>query len=178
MVTRVVFLDMDGVLNSDCYFKAIGDKQIPIPEKEWNAAIDTDEWWTGMIDPVPVERLNRIIAATEAKVVISSSWRYHCTPEMMQRFLDTKGFKGEVIGRTPIVNQMPGGFQNTGKRGTEIEIWLVKNRHLNVMDYFAILDDIGPGGFPGLEAHHIHTSWGYGLLEEHVQPAIDLLSDA
>jgi hypothetical protein len=173
MVTRIVFLDMDGVLNSHEFFNG---------RKPWTNSPPDDkrpEYWAVMVDPEAVERLNRIIAATGAKVVISSSWRYHVPPDMMQKVLELRGFKGEVIGRTPTAGQVhASGILVSLTRGHEIETWLVKNRHLNVMDYFVILDDMGPTQFAHLPGHHVETSWGKGLLDEHVPRAIDILSDA
>ena len=60
---RIVFLDFDGVLNSHAYFNARTEKFEDVGE-------------AGELDPTAVERLNRIIDATGALVVVSSSWRY------------------------------------------------------------------------------------------------------
>ena len=171
---RVIFLDMDGVLNSMEYF-ARHKKDNPGTDIE-AADRGNDVWWLRMIDPEAVARLNRIIEATGAKVVISSSWRYHCDPIRMQRLLRGRGFKGEVIDRTPFAKHLPEGIRNLdGTRGHEISVWLTRNTHLHIADRFVILDDIGPHGFAHVAPHLVHTTWGRGLLDEHIQPAIEML---
>ena len=53
---KVIFLDIDGVLNC---------KQTPNPRK-----------FPFIVDPVLLGRLNRLLGLTDAKVVLSSNWRY------------------------------------------------------------------------------------------------------
>ncbi|MBV9554882.1 MAG: hypothetical protein JO032_19040, partial [Alphaproteobacteria bacterium] len=53
---KVIFLDIDGVLNS---------KQTPNPRK-----------FPFIVDPVLLARLERLIALTGAQPVLSSNWRY------------------------------------------------------------------------------------------------------
>lgn len=55
--TKVLFLDVDGVLNSMTWFAS----QPPTSVTE--------------VDPVAVRRIQRIVAATGCMVVLSSSWR-------------------------------------------------------------------------------------------------------
>jgi len=169
---RVVFLDMDGVLNSAEYFGSNPDL-----DADTSTAPDPkdDYWWTRMINPTSVERLNAIVALGDAKVVISSSWRYHCTPEDMQRYLSSRGFTGEVIGRTPLSNEMPPGLANRGLRGLEIEVWLVKNKHLNV-ENFVILDDMGDGAFAHMAPYLVRTSWARGIQPEDVARTLAILT--
>jgi hypothetical protein len=159
---------MDGVLNSVDFFDAeVEDKTVPEP--------GSDDWWTRMVDPAAVKRLNTIVERSGAKIVISSSWRYLCGPQDMQRILSAKGFKGEVIGRTPLSTEMPQGLREKELRGLEIEVWLVKNRHLEI-ESFVILDDMGEGAFAHTARYLVRTSWGRGLLEEHVPRATEMLT--
>jgi hypothetical protein len=53
---KVIFLDIDGVLNC---------KQTPNPRK-----------FPFIVDPVLLERLNRLLKLSGAQVVLSSNWRY------------------------------------------------------------------------------------------------------
>ena len=73
---RVLFLDIDGVLNhgeTDTYFEC---------EK--------------------VEILNKILTTTDANLVVTSTWRLGATPEEMDQLLASKGvIPGRVIGVTP-----------------------------------------------------------------------------
>ena len=99
---RHIFLDLDGVLNSHPYIQRM---KLAHPGE------------TDFIDPVCVERLNRIVAATDAEVIITSSWRGQYD---FQQRLDEQGFKGKVLGETP---QLTGMRQ----RGDEILAWLDEN---------------------------------------------------
>lgn len=72
---RVIFLDVDGVLNS------VANR------------------FDG-IDRVNVEQLNRLVEQTGAYVVISSTWRSLGTP-MVAEILRNHGFTGDVRGITP-----------------------------------------------------------------------------
>lgn len=163
---KIVFLDMDGVLNGS-------DLGIP-NEREYN--IGDDRWWAMMVNPLLVSLLNKILEASNAKVVISSSWRYHANPEQMQRILNLKGFKGNVIGRTPLSTELPTGLRD-GLRGTEIEFWLVKNKHLDIKS-FVILDDMGPHRFGNMTSFLVQTNSYTGIRVSDVNSAIDILHDS
>jgi hypothetical protein len=170
---RIVFLDMDGVLNSVDFFDGARQES---PTHDEHEAPDPKSliWWTRMVDPLAVKRLNQILADTEAKVVISSSWRYHVTADRMQEVLEDKGFVGEVISRTP--RQSDSGYRSE-TRGHEIERWLVDNKHLGV-EGFVILDDMGPGAFAHMSPWLVQSSWARGLLDEHVPRAVTMLQTA
>lgn len=60
---KYLFLDIDGVLNHDVWFNS--------PSYKNNQA----NWQVSMFDPACVERVNRILQETGAKLVVSSSWR-------------------------------------------------------------------------------------------------------
>lgn len=62
-MNKYLFLDIDGVLNHDEWFESDGYKR------------DPQEWKVSMFDPACVERVNRILSETGAKLVVSSSWR-------------------------------------------------------------------------------------------------------
>lgn len=162
---RVIFLDMDGVLNSAGFF---ADTRGTKEQTNWAS----DEWWAQGVDPQAVRRLNAILDATGALVVFSSSWRYHVDPEQMQRVLELRGFRGRVLNRTPLTTELPESLRD-GRRGTEILAWLTEHR--GQIETFAILDDIGPESFPGLEDHLIKTSWAEGLQDNHVSRVVSVL---
>lgn len=120
---KIIFLDIDGVLNnadesdhhihkSGCYFYS----------------------------PLCVERLNTVINSTEAKIVVSSTWRLGRTVEELQVLLSDMGVVGEVIDKTCRLDHV-GGF-----RGNEIYKWIKDNQHIIGCDYwkfkqYIILDD-------------------------------------
>mgnify|MGYP005857029319 CR=1 FL=1 len=148
--TRIIFLDIDGVMNHAIYFKR---------RKEGKFERDP-------IDPECVQYLNRIIAATGAKVVISSTWRMHYDIEYMQTILDQKGFEGEVIGETPDVYS---SHKYNAPRGCEIKDWIKKHVERDNYDLtyrrFIILDDDSDMLLSQAE-HFIRTDFmGAGLTE-------------
>jgi thiol-disulfide isomerase/thioredoxin len=63
---KVIFLDIDGVLNSHEYW--VSERY-----KTYNGNIETHPNYE--ISPDLVDTLNKIIEATKAKIVVSSTWR-------------------------------------------------------------------------------------------------------
>ena len=75
---RVIFLDIDGVL---------------APIRRWDRY--------GDLDPACIRVLNEIVAAGGADVVVSSTWRHGKTIAELQDMLQTEGFAGCVVDKTP-----------------------------------------------------------------------------
>jgi len=152
---KILFLDMDGVLNSNIFFKKT--------ELNQELRMHSDKWWAEMVDPKAVVFLNEILDRTGAKVVVSSTWRMVLTPEDLQRVLKERGFTGEIIGATP-----KGGGEI---RGLKIQRWLDET-DLDV-ESFVILDDSSDMG--DLMDRLVHTTWRYGLRKKHVPLAVRVL---
>jgi hypothetical protein len=158
---KIVFLDIDGVLNSHAYSV---ERNLADPTHEMRAGFlpKNPRFWAPMIDKKAMPRLNKIIAETDAKIVISSSWRHANPAKKMQTILELAGFVGEVIDQTPVME---------GPRSWEISSWLAANA---TAKRFVILDD-GKSAGEGLEKWFIHTDLSHGLQDEHVARAIILL---
>ncbi len=157
MKTRVVFLDIDGVLNSTRYWDA--NKPLPMGQ-------------AGAIDPEAVARLNRIVKATHADVVISSSWRTMGV-DLVQAMLKERGFVGAVNGATPV--------KLGCDRCTEIEDWLYAHKYAAQWWRFAVLDD-DPRAWRqdsdfGQWGRFFPTNYLAGLTDEHVDLVIAWLND-
>lgn len=102
---KLIFLDIDGVLNSQLWFvRTKGSRE-------------RDD-----LDTTAIGFLNNLIAATDAKVVVSSTWRLGRTVEELQAVLDRNGFKGEVIGKTEDLRYVTDG--DCIVRGNEILKWM------------------------------------------------------
>ena len=167
----VIFLDVDGVLNSSAYM-------IANP-----GSFDRASWIT-MLDPIACGRLERVLVATGAQIVLSSTWRKRFNARQMQGMLRRRGApSAEVIDVTPngvLVNNCqrapnkcvePGVFSDRyGVRGHEIQRWLTL--HPEVMN-FAIIDD--DSDMVHLMQRLVHTSWLTGMLDEHVDGLIEML---
>ncbi len=136
---KIIFLDIDGVLNGYNYWNTFG----------WKIACVTKSgriksWYKNITKPFgihekKVKRLAKIVRKTGAKVVMSSIWRFRWrnTPyeeqcENHKKLTDLlKKYNIEVIDITP--------RSRDGKRDKEILSWLSK--HKNEVDRFIILDD-------------------------------------
>jgi hypothetical protein len=131
---KLVFLDIDGVLNSEIFYREKSQseryKEVGLPLCD--------------IDPRGIKELNKIVQETGAKIVISSTWRKGETIESIQKILDSAGFKGKVIGLTPVLQYK--GSSQTVPRGCEIHHWLGKYRDKlelpwNKIVKYVIIDD-------------------------------------
>ena len=103
---RVVFLDFDGVLNSQPF----------LVTESVNGYETIGE--ASALDPANVEHLNAIVRETGAVVVISSSWRHGRKLSDLRTMLESRGFVGQVLGRTPdfVPSKKPGDWRTCGER--------------------------------------------------------------
>ena len=118
---KVIFLDLDGVLNSDRTIYALPMQKIP-------GAAYAESFLKSKCDPIAVAILNRIIRDTGAKIVISSSNRIILGFDGCQRVLSEMGVIGDVIGVTDRL---------LACRGAEIQKWLDENE----VEEYVIVDD-------------------------------------
>jgi len=156
---RVVFLDIDGVLNHRGVWEGRSERV---------AALDCPHAISyASFDRVCVMRLNRILDATGAVCVLSSSWRRGFSLDEMRDMLAHNGFTGDLVDKTPV---QYGG----AKRGEAIQEWL-DYTGLEVKS-FVILDDEAD---MGELAHRLVQTDFYegGLLDEHVERAVEMLED-
>lgn len=126
---KIIFLDIDGVLNHEAFYKERYEKRYD----EGAIAHPYSE-----IDPKCVENLNTLCKESGAKVVISSTWR-HSGLDYCKDVLEFHGFNGEIIDITPHSRC------NMSLRGNEILQW-IRDNHKLVGDYYnfteyVILDD-------------------------------------
>ncbi len=156
---KIIFLDIDGVLNSGRSVLAYSYKQKDYKEKE-------DPYFKKhtkcTIDEVSVGLLNRVLRDCDAHIVLSSSHRSHF-PEgenkniLIQEYLTFLGVHWErCVGYTP----GGGGF-----RGTQIEEWLDKNSEKFKIENILILDD-SSDFTEEQKQFHVHCKGGHGITEE------------
>jgi len=169
---HVIFLDVDGVLNSERFCRTLDEQHRQLGHHEVCECFRL----TRQIDRAAVARLNRLVAETDAKIVISSTWRKLLDPPELHRVLVEHGLVAEIIGETLDGYNDPEMLEKFGAidrifRGHEIDAWL--GQHPEV-ERFVILDDNSD-----MEMHKnrlVQTDCEEGLLDEHVDLAIRVMS--
>ena len=122
---KFIFLDIDGVLNTANYhtWRQLLGKYI-------------SDLHGHLFAPSPVRNLRRLIKWTNAKIVLSSSWRMDGL-ETMRQMWNERNMPGEIYDITPYVNARE---YPIGTRGVEIRKWLEEYGGENYK--FVIIDDI------------------------------------
>lgn len=154
---KILFLDIDGVLNSREYDR----------RRNWSEQSN--------IDKTRLPLLKRIIKSTGAKIVLISSWRSHWNSDgalcdgagrYMNDLFAEYGLS--VYDKTPDLDR-------GARRKDEVVAWL--SAHTGEVENFAILDDCA-FGWEELSGSYIHTNphFGMGLEEEQAAEAIKLLN--
>lgn len=115
---KVIFLDIDGVLNSELFYR---DKHNTTKKPKRASTKSREDYQLDNLDPNCISYLNDLIDKTGAKIVISSTWRMGNELDYLTDLLAKRGFKGEVIDYTPILSHK--GMV----RGNEIHSWIEDN---------------------------------------------------
>ena len=159
---KVIFLDVDGVLNS------VG----------WMKKNDGKKHGNSEINPENVKMLKEIVEKTGAKIVLSSTWRNvdGSDGELRHPMYDylveeLRKFDIEIFSRTPLINN---------NRPKEIKTWLDETS-FDIESFISIDDDFGEKDYEkqGICNRLIKTQfWDIngGLQKEHIQQAIQLLN--
>jgi hypothetical protein len=108
---RIVFLDFDGVLNSEISVTRLGTRY--------------------RFDTEAIRLINNLCGSAGAYIVVTSTWREHWPLKEVIGFLERDGLhKNQVVGKTPILGTA---------RGEEIDSWLKQSPF--EISSFVILDD-------------------------------------
>jgi hypothetical protein len=149
---KIVFLDIDGVLNDSSFNPAAESSSLQAPL---------------------VARLNRILRATGAKVVLSSSWRYLILDRAMtiqgfEYLLRTHGLdRGCLIGHTGADEVEETG----GDRARQIRRWLAGNQAVTA---WVVLDD-GAVDLGADSWRHVRPRREVGLTDDDATRTIAIL---
>lgn len=154
---KVIFLDIDGVLNSLAY-----DQRRNINEQS-------------NIDETRLPFIKEIVAATNAVIVLSSTWREHwdksqenrdVAGQYIQELFSKYGLS--IYDKTPVL-----GYRS--KRKDEIKQWLINTSE--TIESFVIIDDYRFGWEEYSEQLILtNPNFGLGIEKEHVLQAISLLN--
>jgi len=152
---KIIFLDVDGVLNFwDCW---LGSTPNVLRGKSKTLVLSIDA----------INQLNRIIKETGAKIVISSTWRKF---KDHYNFLLESPIEGEIIGETP---DLLYDCSRKTSRGLEIKEWL--ENEYGEKCKFVILDDDDDMG--DLKDYLIQTNFEEGLTKEIADTCIKRLNE-
>lgn len=183
-MAKIIFLDIDGVLNShktcafykakfgnngfggffkSCYKMRGGDIVEPSEENV--------KWGQDMVDC-----LRLICDKTDAKIVISSTWRISHDVDAFIKMFKVYGWENApVIDLTANFPENRNDFGAT--RGQEILEWIENKSQYTVgsVDRYIIIDD-SIDFLPKQMKYFIKTSMNTGLNMSHVRKAISILN--
>lgn len=121
---KVIFLDIDGVLNYTQWY--VSDRN--------PGNLNGEE---GDIDPMCADRINHICEETGAKIVLSSDWRINW-PFCVDRIEKGGIKKGLIVDKTPEHMWIEHASEEFKSRGCEIDDWLFQHPEC---DRYVIIDD-------------------------------------
>jgi hypothetical protein len=161
-MTKIIFLDVDGVLNSWNWWD---EREKLDPEHKHDDAFE--------LDPKAIEVLKTIIDRTGAKIVVSSTWRF-CYYNLLISLLK------EVIPYIEVIGKTPRKDCDMCVRGNEILKWLKDNEAVTGVPYhiyknYLILDDDSDMLY-WQKDNFIKTHYQTGLIEEYVDKAVEILN--
>jgi hypothetical protein len=151
MNSSIIFLDFDGVLNTEQY-----QAQLAVDGKPKKDA------WGPLFDPRAVGNLRKIIEATGAAIVISSSWRYIHRLGSLRMMWEVRELPGEIL------DTLPTGATYIS-RGEDIECWLNQHRQPK----YVIIDDLNDF-YPSQLDRYIEINPIVGITDADAVRAIEI----
>lgn len=164
---KVLFLDIDGVLNTErqhwhCQMNGI-------------APIDRFGY---AFDPKAVANLANILTDTGAEIVISSSWKSIGLANLVELW-ENRGLPGKIIDITPntisdefLLNANLDDMELLPIKGVEIKEWLTN--HGRQVSHYAIIDDES-GMLLEQQPHFVRTNPQFGITRTDSQKVINIL---
>lgn len=153
MNRKIIFLDFDGVLNTEQYQARLAVDGKP-----------SKDAWGPLFDPRAVGNLRKIIESTGAAIVISSSWRYIHRLGSLRMMWEVRELPGEIV------DILPCGAAYIS-RGENIEYWLNGHGHPD----YVIIDDLDDF-YPTQHNRYVETNPIVGITESDAEMAIELLT--
>lgn len=163
---KIIFLDIDGVLNSNRYFESeeyiaasgnLSDAQVMLIKHELH------------LDPEAIKLINELVDTSGAEVVISSTWKIKYDVDELNKMLGDRGATFKAVGRTPQVQHR---FSEHVPRGKEIQAYL--DSLTEKPDTFVIIDD--RDDMNQLFKYLVKTGWQNGFMRHHLDKALKILN--
>jgi hypothetical protein len=143
---NIIFLDIDGVMNSN------------------NHLVESKAHEYLEFDPICVESLKKILKETNAKIVISSTWRIKRSLEELKRIFSIYDISNYIIGVTPNLWK---------ERGHEIQEYI--DIHKNIIKKFVIIDD--DSDMEHLMPYLVKINYLNGLTNEEAERVINYFKE-
>lgn len=163
MMNNIIFLDVDGVLNSE----------------RWNAS-HKKEIDNGMtIDEETFPLLKELVVFSDAKIVLHSGWKYWFDENInpirkesafLVSLLEKYGMKIEAFTPNLVTEEMKKARIFSPVKGDEILLWLSNNPH----EKWVVLDDI-PLKNPEVQQRQIVTDAKVGLSKDDICKALSMM---
>lgn len=145
---KIIFLDIDGVLNSEIYYRSV-DRTA----KDWSR-----------FDPTAVDLIKKLVNEFFAQIVISSTWRFGAV-----QLLNSELKKSGLIKYLHKDWKTPQGYPPS--KGKEIKEWL--DQHTNISEYVIIDDD--ESILEEQKSRFVKTDLMNGMKEKHYARAREIL---
>lgn len=161
---KILFLDIDGVLNSDDFFESTRSN---CSFKLSEGICDDGVRYIQKLDVKAVRLLCDFVIEHDIKIILSTTWREAFSISFIRGLMmRIAAFPdGCFMGKTPI-------FPHRVKRGAEISSWLGGNKNCQ----YIIFDDLEPSDFlRGQRGRLIQTDPRIGLTTENLKAAKELL---
>lgn len=167
-MAKLIFLDIDGVLNTQQHQQDLRAKGLPISDE-----------FGAIFAPSAVHQLKHIIEQTGADIVLISSWKFLGSEEMRQMWKHRR-LPGKLLDITPSsasdelllsIDLERGDLPNPCK-GVEIEAWLRQYPKSNAS--YVIIDDESVV-LPEQRDYFVQTKPELGLSEREAERAIQIL---
>lgn len=148
---KIIFLDFDGVITT--------------LKTQWK--IDMDK----------VEIINEICNKTDAKIVVTSSWRigYSGVVHTFQEYLKQYFAKNEYVGifiYNEFIDNIVGMTESSSSRGNEIKFYM--NDHPEVKNYVIVDDDSDMCDYQLF--NFVQTDTYEGITEREAKLCVDILN--
>lgn len=156
---KVLFLDIDGVLNSALWYGK-RSSLLPPPRR-------TIEHLIYEIDPDALARLKRIVEQTGCELVISSTLRRVYRIIQFREAFAHLGWSGvNFAGATPVLPQ--------GRRGEEVRAWLNTVGKIMEVKRHCCVDDDSQDFY--IDSNLFQTYHAYGLTDEVADSIVKFLN--
>lgn len=156
MEIPIIFIDIDGVLNTDRWEAYMLSQELPLGD-EFGIYFDEDA----------VKNLSNIIAITKAEIVIHSTWKLGKSLEWLQLLWNQRRLPGHILDVTP---DIPPNYN----KEEEITAWLANNP--GVSNYVILDDELEFS--TSLRRHLVLINPTLGITKENVMAVISMFQQS